>query len=174
MLPDPLHPAVVHLPIALSVLLPLGVITAFVLIRQGTNPRTAWGVVVGLTGLLLASSWVAVKSGEAQEEVVEDVVPKQWLKQHEERAQQFMVVGGLTLALATLGLARGRLGRTGRALATVGVLALLPAAWRVGHSGGELVYTHGAAEAHVAAAGARGDVTGPEHNRSQARPEDDQ
>ncbi len=43
MLPDPLHPAIVHLPIALSVFMPLFALVAAVVIRRGALPARAWG-----------------------------------------------------------------------------------------------------------------------------------
>ena len=51
MLPDPLHPAVVHLPIALAVLLPLLSLASLLAIRTGWLPQRAWSGVVLLAGL---------------------------------------------------------------------------------------------------------------------------
>ena len=39
MIPEPLHPAVVHFPIVLVVLLPLAAMTALLLIRRGEEAR---------------------------------------------------------------------------------------------------------------------------------------
>src|SRR6185437_512774 len=52
MLPNPLHPAVVHFPVVLAFLLPLFVGGAIWAIRRGANPRRAWLVpLAGSAGL---------------------------------------------------------------------------------------------------------------------------
>lgn len=108
MLPDPIHPAVVHFPIVLAVLLPLVAAGAFLLARRGTHIRTAWPGVVTGAALLAGSSWLAIETGEQQEDKVEGVVGDATLETHEERASLFLYLAAGTLALATLGLARGR------------------------------------------------------------------
>ncbi|MDX2060965.1 MAG: hypothetical protein SFV24_24350 [Gemmatimonadales bacterium] len=174
MLPDPLHPAIVHFPIVLAVLLPVAAIGALFLIRRGTvTPRLGWGVVTLLALGLFGSSWLAVETGEQQEERVEQAVPERIIESHGERAERFLVLTGATLALAGLGLARGRVGEMGRAVATVATLALLPAGYQVGHSGGELVYRHGAAQVHVAAAATPGTEGGGVEARSDDGDDDD-
>ena len=150
MIPDPLHPAIVHFPIVLAVLLPLTALGVLVyLVRRGPS-RPAWLLTVALAGLLAGSTWLAVETGEAQEEVVEEVLRSEApLHQHEERADQFLMVAVAVLGLALVGLAPGRLGRVGRVAAVVGSFALIPAGIRVGGSGGDLVYRYGAAQAYV-------------------------
>jgi uncharacterized membrane protein len=152
-LPNPLHPAVVHFPIVLAFLLPLFAVGALVAIRRGARPRRAWSLPLGIAAALTLSSWVAVQTGEAQDERVEDVVAEQPLETHEETAELFLTLSGVLLAVAAAGLAPGLVGRTGRVVAAVGAVALVGAAARVGHSGGELVYRYGAASAYAPAAG---------------------
>ncbi len=149
LIPDPLHPAVVHLPMALAVLLPLFAVGALVAIRRGVSPRAPWALVVGLTALLAASALVAKETGEDQEDRVEKVVPKAALHEHEEAADRFLVVVIAVLAVSTLGLRRDRLGQASRVVATIGTLGVLAAGWAVGEAGGELVYQHGAASAYA-------------------------
>ena len=48
LIPDPLHPAVVHLPIALVLVLPLVAIGALVAIRRGGRPVIAWGLTLAV------------------------------------------------------------------------------------------------------------------------------
>ena len=52
-MPDPLHPAVVHLPIALAVLVPLGALAALLAIWKGFLPARSWWGVVLLSGIWL-------------------------------------------------------------------------------------------------------------------------
>ena len=149
MLPSPLHPAVVHFPVVLAVLLPIFAAGALWTIRRGSTPRKAWTIPVGLALALTLSSWVAVLTGEAQDERVESVVAEQPLEAHEEAAEAFLTASAVLAALTIAGLIGGRPGGAARMLATVGAAALVVAAARVGHSGGELVYRHGAASAYV-------------------------
>jgi uncharacterized membrane protein len=149
MLPNPLHPAVVHFPIVLAFLLPLFAIGALVAIRKGARPLRAWSLPLAVGAALTLSSWVAVETGEQQDERVERVVAEQPLEAHEERAELFLTLSGVLLLVSATGLVRGVVGRAGRISATVGAVALVVAAAQVGHSGGELVYRHGAASAYV-------------------------
>jgi uncharacterized membrane protein len=126
MLPNPLHPAVVHFPVVLAFLLPLVAIGALWTIRRGARPRAAWSVPLMLAGALALSAWAAVETGEGQSERVERVVGEQPLESHEEMADAFL---------------------------TASVVLVVVAAARVGHSGGQLVYQHGAASAYATPGG---------------------
>lgn len=153
-LPTPLHPAVVHLPIALTLLLPPFALGALWAIRRGAVPRRAWGVATALFAALSLSAWAATETGEQTEDRVERVVAEAPIHTHEEAAEAFLALSLGTLALATFGLLSGRVGRGARVASTIGSLALVVAGWRVGHSGGALVYQHGAASAYAGPAGA--------------------
>lgn len=148
MIPNPLHPAVVHFPIVFVFMLPLFAVGALWAIRRGTPPRRAWLVVVAAAGLLSASAWLAVQTGGAQEERVEAVVAERPLKSHEEAGERFLVFSVIGLAVVGTGLFNGSLGRAGRWAGVAAAGALLLAGWQVGHSGGELAYRHGAAAAY--------------------------
>lgn len=153
MLPDPLHPAVVHFPVVLVVLLPLVVLGALWAIRRGVAPGRAWAIPVATAALLAVSAWAALKTGEGQEERVEEIVPEQALHAHEEDAERFLALSGVLVVIMGAGLVRGRLGQAARLVATAGAFGLVVAGVAVGHSGGELVYKHGAASAYVGADG---------------------
>jgi uncharacterized membrane protein len=175
MLPNPLHPAIVHFPVVLAVLLPIFAAVALWTIRRGTTPRRAWSIPVGLATALTLSSWVAVQTGEAQDERVESVVAEQPLDAHEEAAEAFLTLSAGLTALTLAGLIGGRPGRAARVLATAGTVALVVAAARVGHSGGQLVYRYGAASAYAAPArspDARAPITAdtPERVASASEP----
>ena len=155
-LPNPLHPAVVHFPVVLAVLLPFFAAGALWAIRRGTTPRRAWAIPVALSLALSLSAWVAVQTGEAQDERVERVVAEQPLDAHEEAAELVLgMSGGLALIVAA-GLTRGRLGSIARGLATAGAVALVAMGARVGHTGGQLVYRYGAASAYTGAQASAG------------------
>lgn len=163
MIPDPLHPAVVHFPIVLAVLLPIFAVGALWAIRTGARPNRAWAIPVALAVALTGSGWLALQTGEAQEDRVEGAVGEEVLHEHEEAAERFLVLSGLVLVVAGAGLAGGTIGSAGRLLATAGSLAVLVAGFAVGKAGGELVYRHGAAQPYVTGAAAGGgSVEGPE------------
>jgi uncharacterized membrane protein len=143
MLPDPLHPAVVHFPIVFMFLLPIAAAIALWAIRRGNRPRLAWAVPTGLALALTLSAWLAVETGDPQEERVEHVVGEGALHSHEERAERFLMLSGMLLLVS------GALG-----LAAVGA--------QVGHTGGKLVYQKGAASAHLPGAPGAGMATGGE------------
>jgi uncharacterized membrane protein len=175
MLPDPLHPAVVHLPVALAVLMPLAALAAFVAIARGWMPARTWVAVVALQALLVGATWLAVETGEEQEERVERVVAERHIETHEEGAERFLGLALAALVVTGVGLLGGRAGQVGRAASVVAAAGLLVAAAAVGHSGGELVYRHGAAQVYVDAARAGTDVAaaGAPDRRPHARDEED-
>lgn len=149
MLPNPLHAAVVHFPVVLAMLLPLVALGALYAIRRGARPTTAWGITSIVAGTLLLSAWASLQTGEAEEERVEEVVSERVIGGHEDAAQLFTGIVGGVLLLTIAGLAKGRLGSGARIAATVGTLAVVAAGVNVGHSGGQLVYRHGAGAAYA-------------------------
>jgi uncharacterized membrane protein len=153
LLPVPLHPAIVHLPIALAVLLPLFAIGGLIAVNRGASPRSAWGITVALAAALVATGLIAKETGEDGEDQVERIVPKAAFEAHEEAADRFVVIGLSVFALSLLGLRRDAIGNAGRIVATVGTVAVLAAGYSVGHAGGQLVYQHGAASAYTQGAG---------------------
>jgi uncharacterized membrane protein len=161
MLPDPLHPAVVHFPIVLMFILPLVALGAWWAIHDGARLRN-WGWVV-LTGIALTgSAWVAVEAGDDQAETVEKVVAERLVEQHEEAAHLFLYSSAGVLALALLGLAPGMLGKASRVLTVAGAVVVAALGVQAGKLGGDLVYQHGAASAYAQPApGAAGEQRPP-------------
>lgn len=150
MIPSPLHPAVVHFPIVLMAFLPLIVAGVLWAMRRGASPRV-WGLAALTAALLAGSAFVAVRTGSAQEDTVEAVVPAQALHDHEEAAEVFLIASAVVLALAFAGFAKGTPGRAARVGTLLGALVLVVLGWRVGDQGGKLVYQHGAASAYTSA-----------------------
>lgn len=149
----PLHPLVVHFPVVLVVLLPISALVALWAIRRGTDVRRSWAVPLTLAAALAVSAFVALKTGEAQEEKVEDVIAEGALNPHEEAAERFLVLSGVLVLVAGAGLVRGQVGRAARIVATAGAVGLVAAGVQVGHSGATLVYRDNAASAYANAAG---------------------
>jgi len=153
MLPNPLHPAIVHFPIVLVILLPFFAIGALWAIRRGASARKTWLIPTAVAAALTVSAFVSLRTGQAQGEKVERVVPEKVVDAHEEAAERFLVLSGVLLAVVGAGLAGGVVGRSARLVSTVGALGLVVAGVQVGASGGDLVYKHGAASIYARAPG---------------------
>ncbi len=149
MLPEPLHPAVVHFPLAVAVILPISAVVAIWAIHRGAAPLRAWAVPAALAVALTGSAWLALQTGEAEEERVEAYVPEAAVHEHEEAAERFLLLSGVVALVAGLGLLSGSAGAAARLVAFAGTVAVVVAAVQVGAAGGALVYEHGAAQAYV-------------------------
>ena len=167
----PLHPLIVHFPVVLAVLLPIAIVVALWVIRKGGAPRRAWAAPLAIAVALAVSAWVAIETGEDQEERVERVIAEGALHDHEEAADRFFVLSGVLAAVVVAGLARGTVGRAARIVAAAGAVGVLGAGVLVGHSGGVLVYREGAASAYTTARVGDGDLRGPSSERIAEREE---
>jgi uncharacterized membrane protein len=147
MLPEPLHPAIVHFPIVLAILLPIAALGAWWVIRRGGRPAAVWAVA------LAVSAWVAVETGEHEEERVESVVAESVLHAHEEAGARFLILSGVLVLVMAGGLLSGTLGTAARAVGTLGAAGLVILIVQVGAAGGEMVYAHGAASAYASPGG---------------------
>lgn len=141
MISIPLHPVIVHTPIALLIVSAL-----FELIGRATD--VAWwrkaAFAMLIVGVLGAAA--AVRTGdEAGDAAEKSGVPEQAVDAHEEMALVTLWVGA---AAALARAVAGRMGPARGAVATLGLLLHLTAAVTVGITGfrgGLLVYEHGAA-----------------------------
>jgi peptidoglycan/LPS O-acetylase OafA/YrhL len=160
-MPSPLHPAIVHFPIVFTFLLPLAALVALWRIRRGGAPRPAWLVPVACAGALAASAWLAVETGERDEDRAEDIVGESTLGAHEAAAERFLALSAGVLLIAAAGLLRGPVGRLARPTAVIASVGLVAAGYQVGHTGGRIVYgTAGApGVGGIAATGSEGDRT---------------
>lgn len=150
----------VHLPIALAVLMPLVSLGLLIAWWRGALQRRTWFIAVALQAILVISAFVAIRSGEAEEDRVEQLVAEPAIEAHEEAAEGFLIAAGVVLAI-TLGAGLIRREGAARGVATVafaGTLAVLGLGYRTGQAGGDLVYRHGAATAYTTA-GAPGNAT---------------
>lgn len=148
------HPKVVHLPMALGVLMPLVAAGLTLAWWRRWLPWRAWLVAIGLQVALVVSGVAALRSGEAEEERIERVVPEAALESHEEAAVGFVWASGAVLVVMLVAAAFGRRGFAPAvaAVATVGTLAVAGLGYRTGQAGGSLVYEHGAARAYATTA----------------------
>lgn len=160
-IPDPLHPAVVHFPIAFLV---AGAVVAVgaVFIRRLGLPWIAFVVLaVGAAGAVVA---VGTGSNEASRaggisETAEDI-----LDEHGELGEtaRNIAIAATLAALVAAGVSKTRF--AGRGLSAVTALLAVSAAYCViqtGHLGGQLVYQHGVGISRAAKTGGESFQTPP-------------
>ncbi len=141
----PIHPIVVHFPIALLV-------TGFLIDLAGAILKRSWLTHAGFLLLVIGAlgAVVAARSGEAAEDqILQTPALRDTLEEHEEGGKRAMWVFLVLAALRSVLAWRGWFGSAVRwvflVLWAAGLALLLEAAWH----GGELVYRHGAGVAAV-------------------------
>jgi len=144
----------VHLPIALAVLMPLLTTGLLVAWWREWLPKRTWLLAVVAQALLFGTGVLAMRTGEADEDRVEHLVPESSIEAHEEAAEGFVWAAGVVVALTllTLVLRDPKAARIAGVVTVAGTVAVLFLGYRVGNAGGELVYRHGAAAAYTNAA----------------------
>lgn len=147
----PLHPAVVHVPLGLAVVIPLLALWALVGSWRG-NGASRWGVIAFLQVLVVAVGFYAMSLGKQEEEHVERVVPEHAIEEHEEAGERFVWSGVAALVFSVVTMSTRH--RATRWIAVAAVAAAVVTAGLgalTGKLGGELVYVHGAASVHAKA-----------------------
>lgn len=142
-----LHPAVVHLPLGLAVVMPLLLGAMLWAVVAQRLPAKVWLVVVLLQGILLGGAVLALRTGEQGEDRVEARAGESAVEEHERAAQAFTTAAGATLLAAAVALALRK--RPGPFLVAGGAsvalsVGMLILGIQTGSRGGALV--HGGAE----------------------------
>ena len=150
----PLHPAVVHIPLGLAFIMPLLVLGFWIAIHKKWMPNKSWIVLIALQLVIFAAGFVSKETGEDDRDIAKEVVEREFIKEHSENADYFLILSGLSaLALAGGLLPRRKFGTIFKAASLLLVSGNLYYAIALGESGGALVYKHGAASAHINASG---------------------
>lgn len=146
----PFHPLVVHFPIALTFLLPVLMVVFTLMIKSYKMPPKSWLIILGLQFILVGSGYLSLKTGENEEDLVERVVSKTLIHEHEETAEVFV---GVTVIALVLSVAAFFIKKEIQVPIKLGVafISLIACfmAYKTGKLGGELVYKHGAASAYI-------------------------
>jgi uncharacterized membrane protein len=147
----PLHPAVVHLPLGLAILMPLLALVFTVAWWQGWTTKRGWALVFGLQLLLAGAGLFVKQTGEREARTARRVLVRGTIRPHSQAADYFVWASGATLVIAGLGLVlRDRRARWAAVATTAATVVVAGIAVRVGHLGGELVYVKGAATVYTA------------------------
>ncbi|RPH64171.1 MAG: hypothetical protein EHM78_26855, partial [Myxococcaceae bacterium] len=142
-----LHPAVVHVPLGLAVVMPLLLGAMLWAVVAQRLPAKVWLVVVLLQGVLLGGAALALRTGEQGEDRVEARAGESAVEAHERAAQAFTAAAGATFLAAAVALALRK--RPGPFLVAGGAsvalsVGMLVLGIQTGSRGGALV--HGGAE----------------------------
>lgn len=146
----PLHPILVHVPLALAMLQPVVVLTVLLGIRRRWLEPSTWLLVAGLQVAMAGSGFAAMQAGEDDEDRVKKVVPEDVVETHAERAENFVWTSLAVTMLFLLPFVPklGAWSRSLRLAALPAALVLMGMAIATGHSGGTLVYREGAAKVY--------------------------
>jgi uncharacterized membrane protein len=138
----PLHPAVVHLPLGLALVVPLLALGITIAVRRGVLPARSWLIVLALQAAVFAGGLVALRTGEQEEERVEDRVAERTIERHETLAERFVWSAGGTLAfgVAVLVIRSHPATATLMAATTLASVVTAGAGLQVGHTGGTIVH----------------------------------
>ena len=142
--PNPLHPAVVHFPIAFLLLGAAMAVLAVFLRRWHLPLFAAVLLVCGGAGAMVASA-----TGEEDAERIRDIseAGEEVLEHHEdwgEQARNIAVVAALLSIVAAFTTNRKAVGLSFSILTALCALGAAYAVAQAGHYGGEVVYRHGA------------------------------
>lgn len=144
----PLHPIVVHFPIVLGTLLPFLAILLWWAIKKWQWTPKVWALVSAVALVYTLSAATAVQLGEEDEEKVEKIISEKVIEEHEEAGELIPWIAG-TLFLISLGGLTVKIPKQARlAMIVLSLVAVAPLI-NAGHTGGELVYKHGASVAHL-------------------------
>lgn len=144
----PLHPIVVHFPIVLGTLLPFLAILLWWAIKKWQWTPKVWALVSAVSLVYCLFAVTAVQLGEDDEEKVEKVISEKVIEEHEEAGELIPWLAG-TLFLVSLGGFTVKYSKQAKtAMIVLSLVGIVPLA-NAGHTGGELVYEHGAAFAHL-------------------------
>lgn len=160
------HPAIVHVPLGLAMVMPLLAAALTVALWRGRLPRSAFAVVAALQLAIVGAGFMAMRLGHADAKQAEQVAPEAAVDAHEEAGETFVwaALGVLVASAVALVLPARRAPAMG-ALVTAGALVVAGLGLNAGARGGELVFRHGAGVQRAPAPVGAGAAAGAEGER---------
>lgn len=145
----PIHPMIVHFPMALTFILPILVLVFAYMIKTNKMNHSSWLIIIGLQLAVVATGYISLETGENEEDLVARVLDKDLIHEHEEAAEIFVgsTVIGLVLSIGVFFIRNEFQFAIKLAIAIIGLISCY-LAYQTGLLGGELVYKHGAASAY--------------------------
>lgn len=144
----PFHPMLVHFPIVLTAIMPALLIALLVVERKRWATSKIWFLALGLSALNSIITFWAMRAGEHDEELVEKIVRESLIDAHAEWGEWVLWMG-ITVFVCLFASMIFKKIKLIKVLPIIMSLAAIFPVVQAGHSGGELVYKHGAAKAHV-------------------------
>lgn len=96
----PLHPIVVHFPIALAFILPILALLFAFFIKTQKMKSNMWLIIVGLHLFTVGAGYLALETGENEEDTVAKIVDKDLIGEHEKYAEIFVGVTVVATAVS--------------------------------------------------------------------------
>jgi len=145
----PLHPFLAHIPLVLALFMPVILFSLVILIAKGKLSEKGWWVGVITQSCLVVFAYIALSSGEGEEDLVAQFVSKRFIGQHENMAEVFSGLSVILLGvMIVINYVKENLAKKLRVLAAVFSFIPLGVGLYVGMLGGEIAYAHGGAEAY--------------------------
>lgn len=146
---SPLHPKIVHIPLALAMLLPILNVAIVLSWWKKWLPRRVWIISACLHAVMTFSAFVAMQTGETEEHITERVVSEDRIHEHEDAAESFLWASVVALLLALIAAIADQepIGLKYAVFTTILAILCSVLAIEAGHQGGELVYKYGAGRA---------------------------
>ena len=136
----PLHPFIVHFPIAIGILMPMLVVGVGLGIKLLKWPHQTWWMIVFFQTVVVASSVIAVVSGEKEEERPGPPLNQEQLAVHEEAGETIPWTAGVALILSMAPLIMPKKMKGLALLFLIVSLGIMIQLIYTGHSGGQLIY----------------------------------
>lgn len=148
----PLHPFLAHIPLILALFMPFVLWSLIILIAKKKISSQGWWSAVVIQLMIVIFAYIALSSGEGEEDLVAQFVPKRFIGKHENMAEVFSGLSVILLGvMIVINFVQEKLAKKLRILAAVFSLIPLGVGLYTGRLGGEIAYAYGGAEAYYSA-----------------------